>query len=138
MTARLLDAALWYAGRGWHVLACEPGGKRPIVPAWQVNATTDPDTIREWWHSTPDANVGLLCGPTFDVLDIEAAGISALADWLALGGEALPEGPLATTGRGGFHAYWPRRAGRRPTCGSATCGSASSGPGTTRCSLRRR
>lgn len=112
MSAEPVDAALWYAARGWPVLRVEPGGKKPVDTAWQRRATTDPDTIRRWWTVEPRTNVGLLCGVAFDVLDIEAAAIAALAAWLEARGDTLPEGPLAWTGRGGFHAYY-RPSGQR-------------------------
>ena len=33
--------------------------KRPIIPAWQNDATRDTGLIREWWGRTPAAMVGL-------------------------------------------------------------------------------
>ena len=56
--SELLDAALAYAARGWHVFPCAPDGKRPITERGYKDATTDPDRIREWWSETPDANIG--------------------------------------------------------------------------------
>jgi hypothetical protein len=106
VTGRRLDAALWYARAGWAVVACKPGDKVPMIGrGWQLRATTDAAQIRAWWAETPDANVGLKCGPAFDVVDIEGPAVAVLSEWLARTGRTLPEGPLAWTGRAGFHLY---------------------------------
>lgn len=57
--SELLNAALAYAARGWHVFPCAPDGKRPITERGYKDATTDPDRIKAWWSETPDANIGL-------------------------------------------------------------------------------
>jgi hypothetical protein len=103
--AAMLAAALGYAARGWPVLPVAPGRKRPILTAWQRLATADPATLARWWRDTPDAQIGLLCGRAFDVLDIEAPALAALAAWMQSGGHVLPECPRVRSGRGGLHAY---------------------------------
>jgi len=73
------------------------------------DATTDPGTIRKWWKAEPNANIGLVTGLHFDVLDVD--GPEALA---ALN-EVLPRaehpdndetvnGPTVLTPRG-WHIY---------------------------------
>jgi hypothetical protein len=101
----LRDAAVFYGGRlAWRVVAIEPETKNPIGFAWQKRATADPDRVRAAWTATPNMNVGILCDRV-SVLDIEVYAVSALSAWLNANGYALPEGPLAWTGRGGFHLY---------------------------------
>lgn len=51
------DAALAYAARGWPVMALEHTTGAP-----HADATTDAQTILEWWARWPLANVGLLLG----------------------------------------------------------------------------
>lgn len=99
------DAALAYGAHGWPVLRVTEGTKEPIDKQWQNRATTDPATIRAWWADRPQANVGLLCGRAFDVLDIEAPALPAFGAWLTEHGRALPEAPMARTGRAGVHVY---------------------------------
>lgn len=56
----LLDAALAYAARGWHVFPLSPRSKVPMLDSsGQHDATTDVDKIRAWWTATPNANIGL-------------------------------------------------------------------------------
>jgi putative DNA primase/helicase len=72
----LLDAALSYAARGWHVFPChtptETGcscrrdcdriGKHPRTKNGLHDATTDPATIRRWWKMWPQANLAVRTG----------------------------------------------------------------------------
>ena len=105
----LLDAALDYASRGWGVLPIEPREKRPcglLVPHGLKNASTDLDQIREWWTKEPKANIGLVTGVHFDVLDIDsAAALCQLEDFSeSQPGDQDVEGPTVMTPRG-WHAY---------------------------------
>lgn len=86
----MLDAALWWAGRGVPVLPlhfaidgtcscgqpeCSNVAKHPIaslVPKGLHSATTDPDTIRKWWTEHPEANIGVRTGEVFDVIDVDS------------------------------------------------------------------
>ncbi|MDW8069742.1 MAG: bifunctional DNA primase/polymerase, partial [Anaerolineae bacterium] len=43
---RILETALQYATRGWHVLPLKPKNKHPLTPHGVKDATTDPETIR--------------------------------------------------------------------------------------------
>ena len=109
-------AAERYASMGWPVCAgvhpsrgrgtVEPGlacscdrvgcpapGAHPASPAWQMQATVDTRIIREWWHAHPEANIILITGRVFDVLDVPAdAGESALAKLDAAGVATGPTG----------------------------------------------
>ena len=66
-----LTAALEYAERGWRVLPARPRGKAPLIKGWPVKATTDPNTIKEWWERWPSANVAIATGNGLIVLDVD-------------------------------------------------------------------
>ena len=107
--SRLL-AALHYAARGWSVFPCWPGAKNPMTPHGFHDATTDRDTIIEWWRRAPDANIALPTGPSSaDVLDVDVRpngnGWSALRVLVAAG---LLAGAMRTvrTPSGGLHLYF--------------------------------
>ena len=114
----MLDAALSYAARSWPVFPLEPGGKPPLgrlAPHGYKDGTTDAGRIREWWAAEPTANIGLVTGIHFDVLDVDSpAALEALG---ATGGPAEVrevdgvavcdddvEGPTVASPRG-WHCY---------------------------------
>jgi hypothetical protein len=57
-----LQAALDYAARGLRVIPIPRGEKAPRLPEWQKKATTDRETIRNWFGARPDANIGIATG----------------------------------------------------------------------------
>lgn len=67
----LTSAALWYAEQGLPVFPCKPGDKPPLTRHGLKDATTDAAQIRQWWTRSPSANIGLLTGDRFDVVDID-------------------------------------------------------------------
>ena len=111
------DAAAQYASMGWPVCvgvqpyrgtrgAMEPGrgcscdrmgcpapGAHPVSPAWQMQATVDLNVIQGWWETRPEANVMLVTGRVFDVLDVPAAAGSAALEQMQAAGTAV--GPVA-------------------------------------------
>jgi len=61
-----------------------------------MQATVDLNVIQTWWETRPEANVILVTGRVFDVLDVPAAaGAAALAQMEAAG---VPVGPVAVLG----------------------------------------
>jgi hypothetical protein len=59
-------------------------------------ASSDPELIANWWQATPAANVILVTGRVFDVLDARAdVGMTALARMERSG---LRSGPVAISG----------------------------------------
>jgi hypothetical protein len=88
--AKLADAALQSAARGWHVFPLRPAGKRPAFPrhvaadcdgtdpwcrtghrGWEPRATTDPGRIRRAWAGAA-YNVGIATGPSgLVVIDLD-------------------------------------------------------------------
>jgi hypothetical protein len=78
-------------------VGCPAPGAHPVSPAWQMQATVDHDVIQTWWETRPEANVILVTGRVFDVLDVPApAGTSALARMDAAG---TAVGPVAVLGQ---------------------------------------
>jgi KaiC/GvpD/RAD55 family RecA-like ATPase len=85
---------------------CPDPGKHPHVKRWQVLATDDTATLREWWATWPNANIGLVTGATNGLVvadfDPRNGGDKTLAEL-----EALNGGPFRTvtalSGGGGVH-----------------------------------
>jgi Bifunctional DNA primase/polymerase, N-terminal len=70
--------------------------------------------VGEWWRRWPQANLGLVTGRRFDVLDLDGdLGVEALRAALSIGPPEHP-GPVAHTGGGGWHLlYVPTGLGNR-------------------------
>ncbi len=72
-------------------VGCPDPGAHPISPAWQNQATVDTAVITRWWRDWPDANVLLVTGRVFDVLEVPAAaGRIAVDTFTQLSGETGP------------------------------------------------
>ena len=101
---QLLPSALWYASVGLAVFPLQAGSKVPLRGSRGCkDASTDPDQIRQWWQSWPQANIGLATGGLVDVIDID--GPVGVASWARL--DELPEalGTVSTPRPGGSHLY---------------------------------
>ena len=106
----LLDAALSYARRGWAVFPLAPRSKIPAISktaggSGVHDATTDETVIRQWWGRSPNANIGLACGPSrLLVIDLDAEK-GGLDSWAELRREnAINDDTiLSLTGGGGVH-----------------------------------
>src|SRR5208283_1855341 len=48
-------------------VGCPAPGAHPVSPTWQMQATVDTATIRQWWATRPGAGVILVTGRVFDV-----------------------------------------------------------------------
>jgi hypothetical protein len=115
--SKTAEAALRYAALGWPVcpgafrpasgqrssdwqracscdrIGCPAPGAHPVSPAWQNVATSDPELIASWWLAAPAANLILVTGRTFDVLDVPGlVGTTALSRMERSG---LRPGPVA-------------------------------------------
>ena len=115
---RLGPAASWYASNGWSILPCygivggrctcggahvEPKdvGKHPSLPEWNKYATTDTETINQWWNKDPQMNIGVMCKSSgFFVIDIDprSGGPDSFEKFEALVEGFLPPTVEAITG----------------------------------------
>jgi Bifunctional DNA primase/polymerase, N-terminal len=126
VTGRLGEVAAGYAARGLAVLPlyhpvrkpggwwgcscddrpCRNIGKHPRTWHGLNDASCDPAQVARWWRWWPLANIGLVCGDRFDVLDVDGpAGVEALCRLLDAEQATMGEGPLVLTGGGGWHYY---------------------------------
>jgi hypothetical protein len=98
-----------------HGTRCADPGKHPCLAGWPRAASTSPPVVRRWWQRWPQANVGLLTGTRFDVLDLDGpAGVEALRASLGHRHPAEHPGPVVRTGGGGWHLlYAPTGLGNR-------------------------
>lgn len=104
MTSKL-DHALALARRGLRVFPLVPGGKKPRISSFQLNATTDPAVIGRWFDGAwADSNIGVLT-TGFVVMDIEfKEGKDGTGPYVAQGGHW--DTFVVKTATGGFHAYF--------------------------------
>lgn len=110
-TTTNLDAALWYASVGWHVLPVQTNSKLPASAHGVHDATTDAETIRGWWAQNPHYNVAIAAGEisgivVFDI-DPRNGGREGWDEWIESVGDDL-DGPVQLTAGGGEHrlATW--------------------------------
>jgi len=108
----ILDAALDYAEAGFSVIPVRPSDKAPYTAHGLKEATTDAETIREWWDRWPDANVAIACGkPSHNivVLDVDMKekknGLRSINAWQVNHGD-FPETVVANTPSGGLHFFF--------------------------------
>jgi len=131
-------AALTVAARGWRVIPCHSiregrcscsrtirevcsatppaPGKHPRTRHGLTDATTDPEQIRAWWTSWPDAHMAIVTGAESGlvVLDVDPrhGGDVSLAALEAKHGRL--DTVEALTGGGGRHLYFAHPGGRVP------------------------
>lgn len=101
----MLDHALHYATeKHWPIFPCKRD-KTPLTPNGVLDATTNPNKIKEWWQRWPDANIGLdVGGAGMMVLDLDPG--HDLAELERHVGK-LPETKLwQKTPRGGKHLFY--------------------------------
>jgi bifunctional DNA primase/polymerase-like protein len=76
-------------------VGCPAPGAHPLSPAWKLQASTDVAVVGHWWQDQPHANVLLVTGRSFDVLDVPvAAGLLALR---LLAHAKIAAGPVAVS-----------------------------------------
>jgi hypothetical protein len=114
-------AALVYHAHGWHPVvlggvrdehstcrkgaACPRPGKHPLGSNW-TRPLRDAAAVRDAFAAHPGANVGLLTGHGFWVLDVDGdEGVASLAALEAQHGP-LPITLCIRTGAGGWHLYF--------------------------------
>ena len=77
-------------------VGCPAPGAHPVSPAWQMQATVDTNVIGGWWETRPEANVMLVTGRVFDVLDVPAAAGSVALEQMTAAGATM--GPVSCLG----------------------------------------
>jgi hypothetical protein len=120
--APLLEWAQWYAAHGWPVIPmhtpgphgcscregtnCQHPGKHPRTPKGRNDASTNSQTIAEWWQRWPEANIAIRTDGLF-VLDVDVRhnGQNHLRTLEKQYGK-LPEGPRVISGSNGDHYYF--------------------------------
>jgi Bifunctional DNA primase/polymerase, N-terminal/Primase C terminal 1 (PriCT-1) len=73
----MLGTALALAARGMSVFPCVPGKKEPACTHGCKAATTDTDTIRQWWRFEPNYNVAIATGAISGVFVVDIDGFEA-------------------------------------------------------------
>ena len=113
MQKSLRSTALTLAHRGRAVFPCRPYDKRPATARGLKDATTDLNTIREWWRREPLFNVAIATGTAsgFFVIDIDGLDAEAELRKLEIELGELPATVEVITARG-RHIYFktPARA----------------------------
>jgi hypothetical protein len=122
LTASFLEWAHWYARQGWPVIpmhtpttqgcsckdgtACTHPGKHPRTAHGRNDASTNPQTIADWWQRWPDANIAIKTDSLF-ILDVDErhGGKQELYKLEKQYGR-LPEGPRVISGSGSDHYYF--------------------------------
>lgn len=116
--SELVDAALDYAKRGWHVVplhnlradgsctcsnkTCDERnrGKHPRLSAWQNNSSIDADQIEGWWAQWPSANIGVQLGEKSGLIDVECDSEEAEVALADLFDNDFPVVPTYSASRG--------------------------------------
>lgn len=109
-----------YAALGWKIFPCHgitdeakctsglsiketsDLGKRPATSRGQNDCTSDPETIKRWWHTQPHYNIGVNCKASgFFVIDVDPrhGGDESFRKLLELLGTELPVTVEAITGK---------------------------------------
>lgn len=122
-----LEAALIYAQWGQPVIPCCPypgkSSKAPWMPQphrGHLDATTDPDQIKQWWGKHPDALIGAPIPDDMIVVDIDPRNGVTLEQFQARVGE-LTRTYTVHSGRmdGGVHLfYWRNTSALRVPFGT--------------------
>ena len=130
-TTSMMQAALAYAERGWHVFPChsirngkctcgkecDSPGKHPRTLNGLKDATREPNTIQQWWAKWRHANIGVKTGEASGIVVIDVDtddGKPGLETLQALESEhgQLPATVEAVTGSGGHHIVFAYPEGR--------------------------
>jgi hypothetical protein len=103
----LWAGALKLAHRGVPVFPCinKPGhddDKKPLTRRGFKDATTDPDTVHQWWTAHPNALIAVPAGIKFVVIDVDLDHADAQG-WLADYRDRVPLTRTHRTRSGGIH-----------------------------------
>jgi len=99
------DAALKYAEHGFSVIPVKKD-KKPFLPWIEYQKRkAEPEEIKEWFKSWPDANIAIVTGEISQMVVVDQDSQEGKQAFLKL----LPQDifpPTATTPRGGWHQYF--------------------------------
>lgn len=106
-----LKAALAYAEQfSLPVFPIVAGTKRPLTSNGLYAATTDTEQIKAWWTQTPDAGIGIPCGPVSGLIVVDQDprnGSEESIERLEYKDyEPLPDTAEVVTPSGGRHRYY--------------------------------
>lgn len=133
----MVEVALAAAAKGFRVFPAMANGKIALLTEWPVRATTDEETIKQWWSGQfetksrkgrafkipASANVGICPGDDFVVIDVDtdvAHKNSGIAEFKKLIAEGLPQTLTVRTPSGGLHLYYKHPAGKLEVAGCDT------------------
>lgn len=107
--SKLAAAACAYGAAGWKVLPLN--GKRPVMSMGKnfAKASSDPETVRQWWEAYPGSNIGLLADPGTVIIDLDPRHGGTPAVLAELNSGPLPATATVRTGSGGWHYYYTTR-----------------------------
>ena len=74
MPSTLGITALTLAGKGLAVFPCRQRDKRPATVHGLKDATTNAETIRQWWESEPELNVAVATGMPSGIFVLDVDG----------------------------------------------------------------
>lgn len=103
----MIQTALSLAYKGLAVFPCRPRDKRPATANGVKDATTDLDTLRQWWRREPEFNVAVATGAVSGVFVVDLDGPDAEAELRRLEQKhgQLPSTVESITARG-RHAFF--------------------------------
>jgi len=62
----------YYTEKGMRVFPCVVNDKRPALKGWQDKATTNMETIFNWWaNEYPNANIGIKTGKDSNLVIVD-------------------------------------------------------------------
>lgn len=111
MAFDFLQIALAYHRRGWRIHPVQPREKKPILSAWSAHAYANEGAVIDDWDRTPQANIGLICGPRPQTFAGDTIFVAIDCDGVQMLDRAtsvLPATPAATisgSGDGGHLIY---------------------------------
>lgn len=108
----LPQAAAEYAAQGLPVFRLSPKAKIPLAHTKGFrDATTDADTVAQWWGDREDCNIGIATGADAGFFVIDVDGLEGERSIAGLEQElgTLPPTRMQRTGSGGIHIAlkWP-------------------------------
>lgn len=99
-----IERALWWIGKGFSILPCQPNSKYLVSGFGQYRAKLETaDAVTAWWKKSPLSNVAILTPQDHYVLDFD--NISVYCMWLA----TFPAAGVSyteTTPSGGKHVFF--------------------------------